>query len=207
MEAFHYRYHPLAERMRGIVASGELGRIKRIQTWICLPILFPGDIRYRLELGGGATMDVGCYAIHMQRLLAGQEPTVESATARMASPGVDRYMRAEFRYPDGSQGTMTCSMASSSLIRIEARVQGDRGEMRVCNPLGPQIFHRLRVRTENGKRTEKYPRISTYVYQLRAFARAVQHGESVLTGPDDAVANMRVIDAVYEKAGLSPRGI
>ena len=30
MEAFHYRYHPLAQRMADIVHSGELGKIRRV---------------------------------------------------------------------------------------------------------------------------------------------------------------------------------
>jgi hypothetical protein len=33
----------------------------------------------------------------------------------------------------------------------------------------------------------------------------VQRGEPILTGPDDSIANMRVIDAVYRAAGMQPR--
>ena len=64
MEAFHYRYHPVAERMREITQSGELGELRRIETSMCIPLPLPNDIRYRYDLAGGAAMDVGCYAIH-----------------------------------------------------------------------------------------------------------------------------------------------
>ena len=93
MEAFHYRYHPLAERMRAIVASGELGKTQRVDIAFAAPLAKRGDIRYRLDLAGGAMMDMGCYTVHLLRLLAGDEPTVVSATAKCSSPGVDRAAR------------------------------------------------------------------------------------------------------------------
>ncbi len=99
MEAFHYRYHPVARRMVEIVASGRLVTIRHVDTSMCIPLPLPKDIRYRLELAGGATMDTGCYAIHMNRLLAGAEPEVTRATARLAKPGVDRWMRRRARVP------------------------------------------------------------------------------------------------------------
>ena len=76
VEAFHWRYHPLADRMREIVTSGELGPIRHVEASFCVPMIRRGDIRYRWDLGGGATMDLGCYAINMVRTLAGAEPEV-----------------------------------------------------------------------------------------------------------------------------------
>ena len=73
MEAFHYRYHPLAHRMREVVASGELGTIRRVETALCFPLPKFSDIRYQYDLAGGATMDVGTYTVHMARLLGGEE--------------------------------------------------------------------------------------------------------------------------------------
>jgi predicted dehydrogenase len=205
MEAFHYRYHPLAARMRSIVASGMLGRIQRIETNVCFPLLNPWDIRYRLDLAGGATMDAGTYTINMLRFLADGEPTVVEAHARLMSPQVDRYMQAEFRLPDGGTGRITCSLLSSTLLNVSARVLGDRGELRAINPVLPHRYHRLTVITPEGKHVEQLSQRPTYLYQLQAFARALVEGAPIPTGPADAVANMRVIDAVYEAAGLRPR--
>lgn len=207
MEAFHYRYHPLAERMREIVASGALGRIRHIETWMCFPLPLPRNIRYRYDLAGGATMDAGAYAIHMLRLLAGMEPAVTSAHARLASPNVDRFMSAELRLADGATARMTCSMWSSTVLRIAARVEGDRGTMEVLNPVMPQYYHRLTLRTPKGNHVERFPRTATYTYQLRAFVSAIQQDTPILTSPADSVANMRLIDAVYQRAGLPLRGM
>lgn len=207
MEAFHYRYHPLAARMREIVTSGELGAIQHIETWIAFPLLAPGNIRYSYDLGGGATMDAGCYAIHMLRFLADDEPETVSAQARLISPQVDRWMRAEFRFADGRTGRITASMLSTSpFLRIAARVQGDQGEMNVLNPMAPQWYHHIKVRTKQGKRTERLTRTPTYLYQLRAFTSTVRDGTPPLTPPADAIANMSIIDSVYQQAGLALRG-
>ncbi|MGI8795171.1 MAG: Gfo/Idh/MocA family protein [Acidimicrobiia bacterium] len=205
MEAFHYRYHPLAARMKEIVDSGELGSVRRLESWMCIPLPLFKDIRYRLDLAGGAVMDVGCYGIHQLRVLAGAEPTVTAARARLRSPQVDRWMQADFEWADGRTGQMTCALWSASLLKVAVRVTGAEGEMRVLNPARPQSFHRLTVRTKAGKRRERVKGDATYTYQLRAFVAAARDGAPVLTPLSDSVANMRVIDDVYRKAGLDPR--
>lgn len=206
MEAFHYRYHPFAEQMRAVVTGGELGPIRHIETWVCFPLFRRSDIRYRYDLGGGAMMDVGCYATHVARLLAGEEPTVTGATAKLRGADIDRAMTVDVRFPSGVTGRINCSMWSTSLLRAAARVRGDRGEMRVRNPIAPHLFGRLAVKTDGAKRYERASKTPTYEYQLRAFVAAVQDGAPILTRPTDSVANMTVIDAAYVAAGLSPRG-
>jgi predicted dehydrogenase len=205
MEAFHYRYHPLAARMAGIVASGELGTLRDVRTSVCFPFPRFSDIRYRWDLAGGALMDAGCYAVHLARLLGGGEPDVVSATATIRSGNVDRAMRAAVTFPGGHTGLIRCSLWSSDVLRVAARVIGSAGELRVLNPLAPQIFHRLTVRTPDGSRTERLSRRPTYSYQLDAFAGAVLRGEPILTDPDDSIRNMTVVDAIYRTAGLPVR--
>ena len=75
----------------------------------------------------------------------------------------------------------------------------------MLSPAAPHMFHRLSVRSADGKRVERFPRRSSYAYQLDAFAAAVQRGEPVMTTPEDAIENMTVIDAMYRAAGLSLR--
>ena len=206
MEAFHYRYHPLARRMREIVERGELGTIRRVETALCFPLPKFSDIRYQYDLAGGATMDVGSYTVHMARLLGCEEPEVVSATAKLRTPEVDRAMRAELSFPSGHTGRITCSMWSSWILQTSARVTGDRGVLHVINPTAPQLWHRMRVKVDGSTRTEKFTRRPTYEFQLEAFCGAVLRGEPTLTPPPDSIANMRVIDAIYVAAGMTPRG-
>jgi predicted dehydrogenase len=205
MEAFHYRYHPLALRVEQIIASGELGKLERVEAALCFPLPKFADIRYDYSLAGGATMDAGCYAVHMVRTFGGSTPEVVSAQAKLRDPQVDRAMTAELRFAGGHTGQVRCSMWSSDLLRLSAKVVGDRGELRVLNPVTPQFFHRLSVRSGDGNRVERFPRRASYAYQLDAFAAAVLRGKPVKTTPQDAIENMTVIDAIYSAAGLPLR--
>jgi predicted dehydrogenase len=206
MEAFHYRYHPLIERIKAILASGELGTIQHLEAHFATPSVRPDNIRMRYDLGGGATMDLGCYTIHLLRTLAAAEPAVIRAEARTLSSQVDRWMAADFRFADGRTARMSCSLLSTNLLQISARVVGSEGELRVINPFLPHLWHRLTIQTKQGKRVERIPGETTYAHQLRAFVASVRSGVEPITGPEDAIANMRVIDAVYQQAGLQRRG-
>jgi len=205
MEAFHYRYHPLTLRVEQIIASGELGKLQRVEAAMCFPLPKFSDIRYNYALAGGATMDAGCYAVHMVRTFAGSTPEVVSAQAKLRDPRVDRAMTAELRFAGGHTGRVRCSMWSTHLLELNAKVVGDKGELRVLNPVTPQYFHRLWVRSANENRVERFPRRPSYAYQLDAFAAAVLRGEPVKTTPEDAIENMTVIDAIYRAAGLPLR--
>jgi predicted dehydrogenase len=205
MEAFHYRYHPLALRVEEIIASGELGELRRVEATLCFPLPKFSDIRYNYSLAGGATMDAGCYAVNMARTFGGSTPEVVSAQAKLHDPQVDRAMTAELRFAGGHTGRVRCSMWSWRLFDISAKVVGDRGQLNVLNPVMPQMFHRLSVRTADDNRVERFPRRATYAYQLDAFANAVLRGAPVKTNPQDAIENMTVIDAIYRAAGLPLR--
>jgi predicted dehydrogenase len=205
MEAFHYRYHPMASRIEEIIASGELGKLERVEAALCFPWPKFSDIRYNYSLAGGATMDAGCYAVHMVRTFGGSTPEVVSAQAKLRDPQIDRAMTAEVRFAEGHTGRIRCSMWSPRLLDFSAHVVGDQGELYALNPIMPQIYHRLSIRSSTGKRVERFPRRASYAYQLDAFAAAVLRGEPVKTTPEDAIENMSVIDAIYRAAGLPLR--
>src|SRR6185503_2340462 len=201
MEAFHYRYHPLFARLRAIVAAGEIGEMRHLEAHLCFPLIRLGDIRWRADLAGGALMDAGCYTVSFLRHLAAAEPVVESAFARWTSGGVDRWMEARLRFPDGRTARLTCSLLSTSLLRASARVEGSAGTIGVLNFVAPQYFHRARVVNAIGTRTERVAGAPSYDCQLRAFVGAVRDGIKVPTDPADAIGNMRVIEAIYAAAG------
>lgn len=204
-EGFAYRYHPLARRMKEVI--GELGRIKHIEArfGFLLPVL--SNIRFRYELAGGALMDTGCYPISLVRFLVGSEPTVTSAKAKLVRPQVDSRIEADLQFPNDVSGHIVCDMLSPRLFESFVRVQGEAGKMKVVNPYHPHWFHWLIVRTSKGTRREQVKGGNIYALQLRAFAKAIRGEMFLNTNPDDAINNMRVIDAVYEKAGLSLRGM
>lgn len=206
VEAFHWSFHPLAGRTREIVRSGEIGEVRHLEMEFCIPLLKPGDIRFRFDLAGGSAMDLGCYAIHWVRFHAEAEPQVVSARARLSSPALDRWIEADFRFDDGHTGRIVCSLAGFTRPRIRGRVLGSRGELRVTNPIAPHFFHRVRVSGDGGRRYERVSGRATYVHQLEAFAARVRGGAPLHCEAREGVANMAVIDAVYDAAGLPRRG-
>jgi predicted dehydrogenase len=213
MEAFHYRYHPLAQRMAELVHGGELGAIQRVETAMCFPLPRFSDIRYDYGLAGGALMDAGCYAVHALRLLAPGDPQVTGARALTLrrDPRIDRAMTAQFSFPGSATGQSTAtgeiraSMWSSNLLRVRARVVGERGALTVTNFVAPQVWSRFTVTVNGRRRRERFGGEATYVHQLRAFAAAVRGEPANLTPPSDSIATMSLIDDIYTAAGLPLR--
>ncbi|MDI2132170.1 Gfo/Idh/MocA family protein [Yinghuangia seranimata] len=219
MEAFHWRYHPLARRMREILDEEEIGAVRHISTTMCFPLPMMGDIRYNFALAGGSLMDAGCYAVNAVRYLApapdetAPDARIEVRSARATvlkrDPRVDRAMEAHFALPGGATATMRSSMLSRHVLGISAKVVGERGEMAVMNYVAPHFRHTFTVTVDGRKRREhlgQAARTPTYQYQLQAFADAVLRGVEPLTPAEDAVETMRLIDDVYRKAGLPVRG-
>lgn len=206
-EAFHYRYHPLAQRARELVRSGAIGTVRHVDVQFCTPSIRPNTVRFDYGLGGGVTMDMGCYAVDMIRFLTGEEPTVTSATAKLSTPQVDRAMHADFTLGTGATAHMFCSMRSTCILRTRVHVQGDAGELGVANMMLPQLlYHRLKLKTADGVRTEKFAKTPTYDYQMQAFVDAVRGDAPMSSDGNEGVKNMRVIDAIYTAAGLKLRG-
>ena len=205
MEAIQFRHHPLTLRVQEVIASGEIGNLQRVEIDLCVLLpTFKGNC-YNYDFAGGAMMDAGSYVANMARTFGGTTPEVVSAQAKLRDPRVDRAMTAELRYADGHTGRIRCALWSASLFRARAKVVGDRGELRWLSPAAPNLFPRLAIRSNGRKRVERFPRRTTYDYQLDAFAASVLRGVPVRTTPDDAVENMTVIDAIYRAAGLPIR--
>jgi predicted dehydrogenase len=206
MEAYHYRYHALAEKMRTVAHDGRLGEVTEVCTWMCFPLPMFGDIRYDYALGGGTTMDC-CYAVHAMRLVGPSEPSVLTATPKLRTPDIDRAMEVTYSFDNGATGRSITSMWSHRVLRLALRVTGTRGEMKVFNFIAPQYYNRLTVTVDGSKTTERVRGEATYMAQLRAFHAAVTEAGPVLTPPEDAIVTMRLIDDIYRAAGMPIRGL
>jgi len=205
-EAFAYRYHPLTARVKDIIASGELGKVQHIEAQFCFLLPAPNNIRFKYELAGGALMDCGCYPVSLIRFLAEAEPNVQRAEAHLFAPQVDHKMSADFSFADGRTAHLVCDMLSPRLFRSLLKIEGDAGKLRVINPYHPHWFNWLSVHGRNGSYSEHVRGENVYALQLRAFIKAIRGEIELNTNPVDAIGNMRVIDSIYEKAGLKQRG-
>jgi len=206
LEAFHYRYHPLADRIRASIGAGVIGKLQHVEGSFTVPIP-PDNIRFEWDLAGGATMDLGCYPLHMIRYFSGMMPRVVRAKARVGPPNIDIAMEAELELDSGASARMTTSMAADAQLGASFLARGDRGELRVNNPVGPHWGHQLVIVTPEGTSTETVPGETTYTHQLRALVAALRGDRaSFPTDGRDGVVGMQIIDEVYRAAGLPPRG-
>jgi predicted dehydrogenase len=97
-------------------------------------------------------------------------------------------------------------MLSLKVFDSFLHIQSDAGEIKVVNPYHPHWFHFFSMHNAKGTQRGQIKGENVYTSQLRAFANAINNQTILTTLPEDAVNNMRVIDAIYEKAGLQLRG-
>jgi predicted dehydrogenase len=210
IEGFHYRFHPLFERALSLLRGGAIGRLRHIDAVfnVTLPDT-PGELRYVEALGGGALMDLGCYCLHWIRTVAGDEPTVVNASARCDPPGVDVEIQAALAFTSGPTARLRCSMQpDDGVLFRRLRVEGDAGVLDLENPVSPHSGATLSIESADAS----LPQIisggdTTFLFQLRHVIEVIEGRAKPLTGGDDAIGNMRAIDAIYRAAGLRPRGL
>jgi predicted dehydrogenase len=230
LEAFHYPYHPLFERVGSLIESGAIGEVRHIDAPLLMPDPGADDPRWVFGLAGGATMDLGCYSISCLALLGqrvcGGSLSVSSAVAKVRDghPGVDEHLFLDGVFPSGATGSGGSDMSADGWA-FTLIVTGSEGEMIVPNFVLPHQDDRLILRhTPSEPRAHRQPSEladlmgerdddvvehlgsrSSYTYQLEALGRAVRDGDCLVTDADFAVANMERIDAAYRAAGLEPR--
>jgi predicted dehydrogenase len=215
MEAMHYRYHPLIRRLRDLV--GELGPVRHIQCWTSFVISDESDIRYDYDLGGGALMDGGCYALDCLRLLGPGEPEVTAALADpyervpgrgpdRAGAAADRAMAVRLAFPDDATAWFESAFTLDGEFRADVHVSAQHGHVWVQDFIRAHRGRLVAIRNGSVLADERGSGDTTYTEQLRAFAAAIVNGTPVPTSAAHAVTTMRLIDDAYRAAGLLPRG-
>jgi predicted dehydrogenase len=207
MEAFMYRLHPSWAAVRELVASGRLGRLRAVDTWFSYYNDDPTNIRNIREAGGGALYDIGCYAINASRMLFGTEPDrVQATLERDPATGVDIVTSAMLRFGEGI-ATFTASTRTEPDQRVD--IYGERGRIRVEIPFNIPPDRPARVfliqagdpPADPVTQALTFDAVDQYGVEVQRFGEAVLGGGSVPTPPEDAVANLRVIEAVFRAAG------
>ena len=206
MEAYHYAMHPLMERVRALLASGEIGDLRHVEVTMIIPAPSDSDPRWSYDLAGGAVMDLGCYGLHAFRQVSGGTPIVRAARGieRPGHPQVDEWVQAELDLPGGATAGLFTSMAGPEVL-MRMTVTGTRGLVEAPCFVAPQVDDRLRIVVDGQERVESLGSRTSYAYQLEAFAAAVRGEAEPFLDLDDAVATMDLIDDVYRAAGMPVR--
>lgn len=196
MEAFMYRFHPQWQLARRLVTEGRIGELRTVQTFFSYWNPDPANYRNQPGVGGGGLMDIGCYGISLARFLFAAEPRRVFGQAEFDPAfGVDRLASAVLEFERGT-ATFTCATQLTSYQRVNAF--GTEGRIEIEIPFNAPNDRPCRVWHQRGSAIEEIalPVCDQYTIQGDLFARAVIEDSPVPTPLDDAVANMRVLDAV-----------
>ena len=201
MEAFMFRHHPQWQRARELVRNGAIGRLRTIQSAFSYYNDDPDNIRNQVEIGGGGLMDIGCYPISLSRYLFEAEPVrVSGIVESDPTYNTDRLASAILEFGDGTS-TFTCSTQLSRYQRVN--IFGDRGRVEIEIPFNAPPDRPCRIwleREDAGIEEIQFEICDQYTIQAELFSLAIVNGTSVPTPIDDAVANMKVIEAVLRSA-------
>lgn len=202
-EAFMYRHHPTWVEAVQLVRRGAIGDLQSVQSWFSYYNDDPESICNRRENGGGAIMDLGCYSINLSRMLFAAEPIrVEASLRRDPMMEIDIMSSAILVFPGGGQATFTCSTRAEDYQRVHIFGSTGRIEIEIPFNIPPDLETRIFV-TAGGEppvapatETLMFAAQDQYTIQADLFARAVLDDMPVPVPVSDAIANMRVIEAI-----------
>ena len=196
MEAFMYRHHPQWQRAKAIVASGGIGQLRTINSVFSYFLTDPSNVRNQADIGGGGLMDIGCYNISLSRFIFGSEPTrVCGLVEYDPTLNVDRLASGMMQFAGGT-ATFTCSTQLSSYQRVN--IFGTTGRIEIEIPFNAPPDKPCKMwHTRSGTTQEiVFPVCDQYTIQGDLFSLAILNDTAVPTPMSDAVANMRVIEAI-----------
>lgn len=204
-EAFMVRTHPQWLRAREIVRSGEIGELRAIMSAFSYFNRDPNNIRNVPEFGGGGLMDIGCYPITMSRFLFEREPArVMGFIERDPDMGTDRLTSALLNFAPG-HAIFTCSTQSVPFQRMQ--ILGAKARIEIEIPYNIPPDRPSRIFVDDGSqlagrsaRTEEFSTADQYTIQGDEFSRAIQEDGKVPVPLENALANMRVIEAVFHSS-------
>ena len=206
IEAFMVRHHPQWHRVRELVRAGRIGEVRVLQSAFTFPMRDPGNVRNIPEYGGGALYDVGCYPIVTARYVYGVEPERAIAVVnRHAAQGVDQVTSGLLAFPGGGQLVFSSALQLALYQRVV--ILGTAGRIEVPVPFTPAKEQDTRIVIDSGASldgssavVEQFEPVDQYRLQCDLAAAAFRDEANQEFPIEDAIANMRAIDALYRSA-------
>ncbi|MFQ5738796.1 MAG: Gfo/Idh/MocA family protein [Acidobacteriota bacterium] len=200
MEAFMYRHHPQWQESLRRAGGGEIGELRSIHSYFSYYNDDPDNIRNQADLAGGGLMDIGCYSVSLSRLIFGLEPQRVCAVIELDPHWNVDYLCSGLLDFGGRHATFTCSTQLTPYQRVH--IFGTRGRIEIEIPFNAPPERPCRIWLQ--RRAEilevQLDKCDQYTVQGDLFSRAVLEDTPVPTPLEDAVANMRVIDALFSSA-------
>jgi predicted dehydrogenase len=202
-EAFMVRTHPQWQAARQLVTSGRVGDVRSMTGYFSYFNDDAANIRNVAAWGGGALMDIGCYLIHTSRFIFGEEPVrVSSAIERDPAFGTDRLTSMLLDFPSG-QFVGACATQAAPYQRVH--IVGTRGRIEIEVPFNAppdrpcKLIVDAAADLDGGGAEIEFDVCDQYTIQGDVFSQAILDGTPAPCPLEDAVANMRVIDAIVRE--------
>lgn len=201
MEAFMYKLHPQWQRALEVVRFREIGKITTIHTFFGYDNKDPKNIRNIKETGGGALLDIGCYAVSLSRFLMQAEPNRVFAIANIDA-AFQTDIVANCILDFGSIRTLF-TVGTQTFPAQGVQVYGTGGTMSLEIPFNmyPDVSAQLNIKTGVGVRTLKCGPTDQYTVEFDEFAAALRNGTAPPIPSVDAINNMKVLDALFKSVG------
>ena len=201
MEAFMYRFHPQWQKVQLLINEGVIGSVKSVHTHFSYYNIDPKNIRNRPEVHGGALMDIGCYCISFPRFIYQDEPVSVIGTMEIdPKMGIDRQTSGILKFKDGKTASFTCSTQLMPFQRTN--IVGTDGQIIVEIPVNapPAEVSKIELITKTKSEIIQFDPVDQYSLQADAFSESILNDTPVPTPLTDAIANMKVIDAIVSSS-------
>jgi xylose dehydrogenase (NAD/NADP) len=206
VEAYPYLAQPLTGKLRQLLAANAIGKPQIVRSSFGVSFSDPSDIRMKPDVGGGALLDAGSYALSLIRLVSGEAPARISATVRWSDTGVDRTMLATLEFPGGLLAQMSCSLATC--FHRHALISGDAGTIETNFLNHPPVGGPPRMIVKRGTKIDAVTEIveadggSGFLYEAESFARLVTSGPAHWIGatPAESVDIAMMLEAIQASA-------
>jgi len=200
MEAFMYRFHPQWQQALQMVNEGKIGELRTIHSFFSYYLVDENNIRNIAEVGGGGMMDIGCYAVSLSRFIFGAEPERVCGIVEYDPRfNTDRLSSGILDFGRGTS-TFTCSTQLVPYQRVN--IFGTTGRIEIEIPFNAPPDKPCKVWYQNGDEIEEilFDSCDQYTLQGDAFSQAILNNTNVPTPIEDAVANMKVIEAIIRSS-------
>lgn len=198
MEAFMYRMHPQWQHAKKLVKDGKIGELRTIQSLFSYYNADPKNIRNQVEAGGGAMMDIGCYCVSLSRFIFDKEPL-----KIFGSMEYDPVLKTDILASgilDFGNGTSSFTCSTQLVPHQRVNICGTEARIEIEIPFNapPDRPTRLWIHKKTGTEEVEFETVDQYTIQGDLFSEAILNNTPVPTPIEDAVNNMRAIEAVLE---------
>ncbi|RPI33984.1 MAG: gfo/Idh/MocA family oxidoreductase [Chloroflexota bacterium] len=199
-EAFMYRHHDQALKVKELVQSGVIGDLRLIRGHFTYNI-GPADVRLDPAMGGGSIWDIGCYPISYARYIVDAEPLEVFGWQVTGPTGIDDVFAGQMRFPGGVLAQFESSFRST--FRSWLEIVGSHRSIEIPHPYKHEA--RPTIHLWDGRDIEKITIRGSELYlgEVEDMADAVLLGKPPHISLADSRGNIAAIVALLQSASTN----